>query len=62
MLDVAGVAESTTFTVNDHVPRLVGVPEMTPVDGLTIRPGGNLPEAIDHANGACPPDKASAAE
>jgi hypothetical protein len=37
-----------TLTVNVNVPRLVGVPEITPVTGLSDIPGGRLPADILH--------------
>lgn len=61
-LDVDGVAESTTCTVNDQMPRLVGVPAITPVAASSFNPGGSERAATDHRNGALPPDVASAAE
>ena len=30
-----------TFSVTLYVPAVVGVPEIEPVDVLTVRPGGN---------------------
>ena len=36
-------------------PDTVGVPEMTPVDGFSPRPGGKAPEEMDHVIGATPP-------
>ena len=36
-------AASVTFTVNDTVPAVVGVPEITPVDATTLKPTGNVP-------------------
>src|SRR5262252_6814393 len=39
-------AASFTCTVNDAVPELVGVPLMAPVDAVSARPGGNVPELI----------------
>lgn len=34
----------------------VGVPEMTPVDGFSVRPPGRLPSVVDHVNGPAPPE------
>ena len=36
-------AASVTFTVNDTVPAVVGVPEITPVDATRLSPAGNAP-------------------
>jgi hypothetical protein len=36
-------AESVTCTVNDAVPAVVGVPEITPVDATRLSPAGNAP-------------------
>src|SRR3981081_3026667 len=35
--------ESVTRAVNLKVPAVVGVPEMAPVFGVSVRPGGRLP-------------------
>jgi hypothetical protein len=37
------LAASVTFTVNDTVPAVVGVPEITPVDATRLNPAGNAP-------------------
>jgi len=41
---------STTWAVKEYVPAVVALPEITPVDFLSLRPGGNGadPEANDH--------------
>ena len=36
-------AASFTCTVNDTVPAVVGVPEITPVDATRLNPAGNVP-------------------
>jgi hypothetical protein len=36
-------AESVTCTVNDAVPEVVGVPEITPVDAPRVMPAGRVP-------------------
>jgi hypothetical protein len=36
--------ESVTKTTKEYVPASVGVPEMTPVSGSSVRPGGKIPE------------------
>ena len=47
-VSVAGVvAESSTPTVKSKVPEAVGVPAISPVDALRLRPPGRLPAAID---------------
>jgi hypothetical protein len=50
---------SVTFAVKPAVPEAVGVPLMTPVPGTIDNPAGRLPEEIDHARGAVPPDEAN---
>ena len=41
---VAGVAaESFTWTVNDTVPAVLGVPEITPVEAAKDKPVGSEP-------------------
>ncbi len=47
----AGLPPSVTRAVKLYVPLVVGVPEMTPVAALSVRPGGNEPEAIDQLYG-----------
>ena len=37
---VTGVA-SVTFTVNAYTPAVVGLPEITPVAGSRVKPGGS---------------------
>jgi hypothetical protein len=37
-------AASVTLTVNETVPAVVGVPEITPVDAARLSPAGNVPE------------------
>jgi hypothetical protein len=55
--------ESTTRTVNDHVPWLLrGTPEMTPVAASSARPDGRLPETIDQVSDPWPPVDARVAE
>ena len=48
-------AASFTCTVNDTVPDVVGVPEITPVDATRLNPVGNEPELIDQVYGVVPP-------
>ena len=40
-------AASTTCAAYEKVPTLVGVPEMTPLVALSVKPGGNDPEMIE---------------
>jgi hypothetical protein len=40
--------ESVTFTVKLEVPAAVGVPEITPVAELRVRPPGKLPDVTVH--------------
>jgi hypothetical protein len=42
-----GFSESVTMTVKLNVPGVVGMPEITPVDGARVSPGGKEP-MIDH--------------
>jgi len=43
-----GVSESVAWTVKFDVPLPVGVPLMTPVDGLSVRPAGSAPDASEN--------------
>lgn len=43
-----GVAESVTVTVNENVPKAVGVPDNTPAE-LTAIPVGSAPPVTVHA-------------
>src|SRR5215208_188058 len=49
-----GVA-SVTVTAKLVVPATVGVPEITPVEELRLRPAGRLPAVIDQEYGVVPP-------
>ena len=44
-----GVVESVTLTVKLVVPGVVGVPEITPVTALRVKPAGRLPTLTDQA-------------
>src|SRR5205807_7892659 len=46
---------SVTLTVIGKMPLAVGVPERTPVAGLSVRPGGSVPELIVKLTGGVPP-------
>jgi hypothetical protein len=41
--------------VKFEVPTVVGVPEITPVAALKVRPAGSEPLAILHVRGVVPP-------
>jgi hypothetical protein len=43
-----GVEESVTFTVKFVVPVAFGVPEITPVEGMSDAHEGSAPELILH--------------
>ena len=57
----AGELESVTFTVNEAVPAVVGVPLICP-ELLKVRPAGREPELSDQLYGVVPPLAANAAE
>jgi hypothetical protein len=42
-----GEAESVTMAVKFAVPAVVGVPDMTPVAGVRVRPAGSVPTDTD---------------
>ena len=44
----AGLLESSTVSVKAEVPLAVGVPEMIPVEALSVSPAGRLPAVTDH--------------
>ncbi len=61
-LEVWGVAEeSTSWTVNENCPVADGVPEITPVELLSVSPPGKEPAVTDHVSGATPPVAATVA-
>jgi hypothetical protein len=45
----AGLLLSLTVAVKVNVPLAVGVPEITPLLAVSVRPFGRLPEVIDQA-------------
>ena len=53
--DCAGLLESVTCTVKLETELAVGVPEMTPVAALRLKPAGNVPLKRLHVNGPRPP-------
>ena len=46
-----GPVVSVTTTKKGYVPQIVGVPEIVPLVGSNVRPGGNKPPAIDQEQG-----------
>src|SRR4029077_10471185 len=48
-------AASVTCTVNDAVPAVVGVPEITPVDATRLNPAGSVPALTLQVYGVVPP-------
>ena len=57
----AGELLSVTFTVNEDVPAVVGVPLICP-ELLSVKPVGKEPELSDQLYGVVPPLAASEAE
>ena len=55
-------AASFTCTVNDTVPAVVGVPEITPVDAARLKPAGSDPALTLQLYGAVPPLACSVVE
>ena len=55
-------AASVTCTVNDAVPAVVGVPEITPVDATRLNPAGNVPALTLQLYGVVPPLACSVVE
>jgi hypothetical protein len=51
----AGEPASWTEISKVKFPLAVGVPKITPVDVFRLRPGGGVPEEIDHMYGEVPP-------
>jgi hypothetical protein len=47
--------ESVTAIVKLNVPVALGVPEMTPLEGLSVVPLGSAPEVTANVNGDVPP-------
>ena len=60
--DICGDDVSVTFTVNDEVPDVVGVPEIFPVVPVKVKPAGRDPDRIDHVYGVVPPVAAKVPE
>ena len=58
----AGLAESVTRAVKLKLPVAVGVPEIAPLVGLSVKPGGRVPLTIDQVYDGVPPLAASIAE
>ena len=53
---------SNNCTVNVLAAAAVGIPEMIPVDAVSVRPVGSAPAVMDHVKGAVPPDSVSVCE
>jgi hypothetical protein len=53
---------SVTSMLKLNVPSELGVPVMAPVDGFSVRPGGNEPLAIEKVYGGVPPVATAADE
>ena len=51
----AGLPASASLTVKLAVPTAVGVPLMTPLVLLSVRPAGSAPCVIDQVYGVMPP-------
>jgi hypothetical protein len=60
-LVLSGLEESASDAVKWKVPLAEGVPDMTPVAELRLRPDGRLPDEIDHTYGLLPPTAESEA-
>jgi hypothetical protein len=56
-----GLPESSAWTVNDAVPAVVGVPEITPVDEFKFMPAGIAPPLMPQVYGPVPPEAARVA-
>jgi hypothetical protein len=50
-----GVLESLTCAVKLKLPVALGVPEIAPVVGLSVKPDGSEPLAKDHVYDGVPP-------
>ena len=53
---------SVTLKVTVEIPAAVGVPEITPVVALSVRPAGSVPLCIDQLYGDTPPPAARLCE
>ena len=51
----SGLEESVSDAVKWKVPLVEGMPEITPLDGLRLSPGGRLADETDHTYGLLPP-------
>src|SRR3954453_5972343 len=56
-----GAEESVSDTEKLKVPKAVGVPEMVPVTGSRVSPGGRLPLITAQVTGALPPNDCNVA-
>ena len=50
-----GLLASVAKAVNENVPLVVGVPEITPLPDANVNPFGKLPVWIDHVYAGVPP-------
>jgi hypothetical protein len=57
-----GFPASVTWALKLKVPAAVGVPAIAPLSGLSVRPGGRDPLAINQAYGVVPPLAVNVAE
>jgi len=55
-------AASVTCTVNDTVPAVIGVPEITPVEAARVSPAGRVPALTVQLYGVVPPVACSVVE
>lgn len=53
---------SVTRTVKLNVPAVVGVPDITPVEGVRVNPDGSAPPDIDQVYIPLPPDAVNVCE
>jgi hypothetical protein len=51
-----------TVIVKKKVPKASGIPEIVPVRGFNVRPGGKLPAVIEKVYGGVPPDATQVCE
>lgn len=55
VLAALAVTASVTVAVKLLFAATLGVPEMTPVEALSVKPAGSAPDVIDHVYGVVPP-------
>ena len=49
LFDCFGLPLSATLNIGEKLPDCVGVPEIAPVEALSVKPAGKDPEVIDQA-------------